>query len=133
MKQRRNTKQREMILDTVHKRKDHPSADDVYLDIRSENPSVSRGTVYRNLNILTDEGAVNHVKIPGADRFDYRLEPHYHLLCTECGKVIDVEIPYRAELDHALKEQTGYEIKQHSTLFEGICPDCRAKKERDTK
>lgn len=133
MKQRRNTKQKEMILDTVHKRKDHPSADDVYLDIRSQNPNISRGTVYRNLNLLSDTGEVSHVKIPGADRFDYRLDPHYHLFCTCCGAVTDVEIPYRTEFDHLLAEQTGYEIKHHITFFEGICPECRTKKEKDTQ
>ncbi|MDR1628748.1 MAG: transcriptional repressor [Oscillospiraceae bacterium] len=129
MKQRRNTKQRKTVLDTVITRKDHPSAEQVYEEVRRENPSISRGTVYRNLHLLVDENEVRQVKIPGVDRYDWRREPHYHVLCTVCGRVTDVPVAYRAELDRSLAEQTGYEIVGHRTVFEGVCPDCRNKKE----
>lgn len=128
MMQRRNTKQRKLVLDTVQTRMDHPSADDIYLDVRKEDSNISRGTVYRNLNLLAQSGEIRHIKIPGADRFDLRLEPHYHLLCTGCGKMMDVPIPYHIELDHSLQEETGYEMIQHRTVFEGICPQCKAQR-----
>lgn len=107
--------------------KNHPSAEQVYEDVRKENPQISRGTVYRNLHLLVEENEVRQVKIPGLDRYDWRHEPHYHVLCTVCGKVADVPIPYRAELDQSLAEQTGYAISLHRTVFEGICPECRNK------
>jgi len=128
MKHQRSTKQREAVLAAVKTHKNHPTADQIYLHVRGENPKISRGTVYRNLNLLVDNGEVRHVVMPGVDRFDWRIEPHYHLLCTQCGKVIDVPIPYRDELDKQLSEQTGYEIVRHLTVFEGLCPDCRRKK-----
>lgn len=128
MKSQRSTRQRKIVLDTVKARRDHPSADQVYLYARGEDPRISRGTVYRNLNLLAEKSEIRHVKIPGVDRFDWRTEPHYHLLCTQCGKVTDISVPYRAELDRLLAEETGYEINHHNMVFEGICPDCAGKK-----
>ncbi len=125
MKPQRNTKQRKMVFDTVQARRDHPCADEIYLHVRGQDPKISRGTVYRNLNLLSENAEIQHVRIPGLDRFDWRVEPHYHLLCLQCGKVCDVSLPYRTELDQSLAEETGYEIAQHSTVFEGLCPDCR--------
>ncbi len=124
----RNTKQRKMIVDAVQKADlDHPSADDIYLYVREKDFKISRGTVYRNLHQLADNGKVQHVRIPGVDRFDCRTDLHYHLLCTGCKKVSDVPIPYQTELDQTITQQTDYEIVQHLTVFEGLCPLCRKK------
>ncbi|MDD3347872.1 Fur family transcriptional regulator [Oscillibacter sp.] len=125
MKVQRNTRQRQLVLDAVRARRDHPTADQIYLDVRALDEKISRGTVYRNLNVLTALGEVLQVKVPTADRFDLRLELHYHLLCTGCGTVCDVALPYHSELDRELAETTGYEIERHRTVFEGLCPDCR--------
>ena len=130
MKGQRSTRQRTLVFRAVQERRDHPSADQIYLEVRERDPKISRGTVYRNLNLLAENGDVRHVRLPGVDRFDWRTEPHYHLLCTGCGKVCDVPVPYRAELDRALSEQTGYAIAFHRTTFEGLCPDCRREKEK---
>lgn len=124
MKTRRKSKQREMVLEAVRSRCDHPSANDIYLDVCSRSPRISRGTVYRNLNYLADAGEIRPVQAPGADRFDRRREPHYHLRCTGCGKVSDVSIPYRKEIDTTLSEESGYQNIQHAAMFEGVCPDC---------
>jgi Fur family ferric uptake transcriptional regulator len=124
--QRRNTAQRKLVLSAVRGRCDHPSADQIYLSVAAVDPRVSRGTVYRNLNVLCDEGEVLHVKLPdGPDRFDLRLEPHCHILCTRCGTVEDADIPYRPELDAEASESTGYQVSRHRTVFEGLCPRCR--------
>lgn len=124
MKGQRNSRQRELVSDAVMAHQDHPSADQIYLEVRAEEPRISRGTVYRNLNLLAENGEVQHVKMPGVDRFDWRVEPHYHLLCTGCGALIDVSLPYRAELDQAMARETGYRISGHRMTFEGLCPDC---------
>ena len=68
--QYRNTRQRKIVLEAVQEHHDHPSADQIYLEIRAKDPRISRGTVYRNLNILSEEGQITHVKVPGADRYD---------------------------------------------------------------
>jgi len=128
MKQRRNTKQRQLILDAVQARLDHPSADQIYLDVRAKDKKISRGTVYRNLDVLAQQGEVLHVKLPHIDRFEGQAERHYHFQCTECGAVSDVPLPYHEELDLQAAENTGYAIKGHRTVFEGQCQDCQQKK-----
>lgn len=121
----RNTKQRELVLKAVQARRDHPSADDIYLELRENSSDISRGTVYRNLNLLSDLGEVQQVEMPDKNRFDWREEPHYHLRCTKCGKLSDASLDYDASLDRALSETSGYLIARHSTIFEGLCPECR--------
>ena len=123
--QRKNTKQRGLVLDAVRARRDHPSADDISLDVQQKDPRISRGTVYRNLSVLVENGDIMHVKVPAADRFDLRLDKHYHLICTECGKVVDADIPYCEEYDRRVGEQTGFTVERHRTVFEGLCPECR--------
>lgn len=127
MKQRRDTRQRKIVLETVRAHSDHPSADQIYLEVRAIDSRISRGTVYRNLNCLSDEGEINRVKIPGADRYDCRIDIHYHLICTECNAVIDAPLKYLPELDQAVAETTGYTIHRHRTVFEGLCPKCEKK------
>ena len=128
MKQQRNTKQRQLVLDAVRARCDHPSADQIYLDVRAIDERISRGTVYRNLNILVRQGEVLQVKLPHTDRFEGQLEKHYHLICQGCGAVCDVPLPYHEELDEQVAVKTGYTIERHRTVFEGLCPDCLEKK-----
>ncbi|MEG2215294.1 MAG: transcriptional repressor [Oscillospiraceae bacterium] len=129
MKQRRNTQQRQLVLDAVRARYDHPSADTIYTDVVAIDPKISRGTVYRNLNVLDESGELLHVKVPdGPDRFDLRTEPHYHILCSACGAVADVALPYSAELDAVAAGSSGFHVTRHYTVFEGLCPDCQSKK-----
>lgn len=127
MKQQRNTKQRKTVLDAVRARHDHPSADQVYLNARQADEKISRGTVYRNLNLLAQDGEILQVKLPDINRFDCRTDLHYHLICTECGAVCDAMLPYHVELDTLLGAETGYAIDRHRTVFEGVCPACRKK------
>jgi len=121
---RRNTKQRALILEIVRSRCDHPTADEIYSDVRRQDPKISRGTVYRNLNFLAEIGEVNHIRVPAADRFDLRTDLHYHIMCTECGAVTDVPIPYSEENDKKAEESTGFKVNRHRGVFEGICPEC---------
>lgn len=122
---RRSTKQRRLVLEAVKKRCDHPSADDIYLDVRAVDSKIGRATVYSNLHILAGEGEIAYVRVPGADRYDTRTELHYHLFCLGCHAVRDVEVPYRTELDREVSAATGYMLSRHRTVFEGYCPECR--------
>lgn len=127
MKQKRNSRQRQMILDAVSKRHDHPTADEIYLDVRAKDEKISRGTVYRNLGVLIENREISNVKLPPADRYDCRIDYHYHLLCTECNKVFDAPHIYHREFDEKAAEDTGFLIKRHRVVFEGVCPECRKK------
>ena len=133
MSNKRNTRQRQLVLDAVLSRSDHPSADEIYMDVRERDEKISRGPVYRNLNILADEGEINHVKVPAADRYDLRLDRHYHMFCTGCGAVVDAPIPYREDSDRQAAEATGFEVQRHRTIFEGLCPKCQEKAKAKTK
>lgn len=125
--QRRNTRQRQMVLDAVCARCDHPTADDIYQDVHREDEHVSRGTVYRNLNLLEETGAITVVKVPGGKRFDRRLGYHPHITCRVCGAVFDAPVPYTAQADESVMDQTGFSDVSHRTVFEGVCPACRAR------
>lgn len=128
MKQQRDTKQRQLILDCVTEHHDHPTADDIYLDVRQRDSKISRGTVYRNLNVLSEDGSILHIKVPGADRFDSRKDNHYHIKCTECGRLIDISLPYEPQLDACAGAESGFLNISHQTFFEGVCPECNKKR-----
>lgn len=125
MKQQRNTRQRQLVLDAVRSRRDHPTADQIYQSVHAVDAHVSRGTVYRNLNLLCDKQEIFRVVMSDCDRFDLRTDPHYHMRCVVCGHVEDVDIPYNQEYDLALAQKTGYQILCHRLVVEGICPDCQ--------
>ena len=124
---RRNTKQRQLVLDAVRSRHDHPTADEIYLAVREADEHISRGTVYRNLNLLATEGEIQAVHVKGGDRFDLRCDRHAHVVCRECGKVMDAPLPYDDRLDEKLASDTGYVISSHMTTFLGLCPDCQSR------
>ena len=86
MAARKYSRQRESIKDFLATRKDHPTADMVYQNVRRQNPNISLGTVYRNLTLLAESGEINRLNMgDGVDHFDADTSPHYHLLCTKCG------------------------------------------------
>ncbi|MBQ5951267.1 MAG: transcriptional repressor [Lachnospiraceae bacterium] len=118
-----------MILDAVRGRCDHPTADDIYLELRARDPRISRGTVYRNLKRMAQTGEIGLVQTSPAERFDLRTDPHSHLRCCLCGRVWDAPVPYREEDDRMAEETTGFSVRGHSTVFEGVCADCRKAQE----
>ena len=130
MIKQRHSRQRQAVLDAVTARCDHPTADQIYLDVRAKDDRISRGTVYRNLALLSKSGQITHVKVPTADRFDARLDRHYHLLCTNCGRVFDAPVSYHPEYDAQVSEETGFQISRHRMIFEGLCPECGSNIER---
>lgn len=126
--QTRNTIQRQIVLRAVQERCDHPTAETLYEAVASEHPSISKATVYRNLNQLASQGMIRRVPIPNsADRFDFNVEQHYHVRCTVCGAVYDVQMPYLADLVDQVEDASGVEVQRYDILFEGVCADCRGK------
>lgn len=128
MKKQRYSKQRQMILDAVQQRHDHPKADQLFIDVHAADGKISRGTVYRNLNLLAENGEIHQVQGPDAERFDCRLDRHYHLVCTECGTMMDAPIEYEEKLDHMVAELTGCPVEGHTTVFNVLCQECQRKK-----
>lgn len=125
---RRNTIQKELVLKTVYELKRHLTADEVYEFIQKEHPTIGKGTVYRNLTILVQEGAVRKVEIPdGPDRFDFTLENHYHVRCVQCGNVYDVDMDEITDLKDKLHDTHGMKFLSYDIFFKGICQACREK------
>lgn len=123
----RNTVQRQIVLQTVQQMHNHPTADSVYEAIIQRHPSISKATVYRNLNQLVAEGVIQHVPIlHGADRFDFRTETHYHARCVQCGAVFDVQLPELPDLIRCAHAAPGMVIEQCCLFFEGHCAACQS-------
>ena len=123
---RRNTIQRTLVLETVNKLKCHATADEIYDSIVKEHPNISRGTVYRNLNYLSETGEIRRLEISGgADCFDHLCHKHYHARCIQCGHVFDVDMEYLPNLEKNIKDAHGFEIISHDIIFKGICPECK--------
>jgi len=127
--ERRNTIQKELVLNAVLEMHRHVTAEEVYNFIKNEHPTIGKGTVYRNLGILVDEGKVRKVEIPGgADCFDFMLKKHYHVKCIKCGSVFDVDMDEIKELESFIHDKQGFEFLDYDILFKAICRGCQNKK-----
>jgi len=120
------SRQREMIKDFLMTRKDHPTADVVYMNVRQSYPNISLGTVYRNLTLLSDLGEIQRLRVgDGTDHFDADTSPHYHFICNHCNAVIDLEMESIEDImDLAGRKFDGC-IQGHFTYFYGKCPTCK--------
>lgn len=126
--ERRNTIQKELVLQTVQGLKRHLTAEEVYEFIKKDHPTIGKGTVYRNLGILAEEGAIRKVEVPdGPDRFDFTLKNHYHVECIRCGEIFDVDMDEVIDLNERIHDTHGMQFLNYDIFFKGICPACRAK------
>lgn len=120
------SKQREEILEVLKKSYDHPTAEQVYLKVKANKSTSSKGTVYRNLNLLVENGLI--IKIPmqdGPDRYDYLRKKHNHIICKNCGKIFDFEYEFDLkQVKDTIKQQTKMESFLDTVIVFGICNDC---------
>ncbi|MCX5998260.1 MAG: transcriptional repressor [Chloroflexi bacterium] len=122
----RKTKQREAILRVLKGTTCHPTADWIYEQVRREIPSISLGTVYRNLKLMEQEGEIMDLETPGTvNRFDGNSMNHYHFRCQACGRVFDIDEPVDDGLDERVSRRTGFKVKYHRLEFAGICQECQ--------
>ena len=123
---KRNTIQCTLVLETVNKLQCHATAEEIYNAIIQEHPTISKGTVYRNLNRLAEMGQIRKMEIPGgADRFDHLCHDHCHVKCEKCGRVFDVDMEYITGLEKNIKDSHGFQFTGYDILFKGICPSCK--------
>lgn len=126
MKAQRFSKQRELVLRTVKANLIHPTALEVYGMTREVDPTISMGTVYRNLNLLAEQGKILRIKVPGgADRYDGIIEPHNHAVCTKCGMVMDYNFNFD-DLNSQL-EKSGFKCEELNITVRGTCKNCLSK------
>ena len=127
------SRQRESIKEFLMTRTDHPTADMVYENMKLIYPNISLGTVYRNLSLLSDLGEIKKLaSFGGADRFDGRIEPHCHFMCTDCGCVIDLETENMQDILKRAGEHFNGKITDCSARFFGVCEDCMKREKKLT-
>ena len=121
------SRQRESIKKYLASTTEHPTADMVYLHIKEEFPNISLGTVYRNLNLLSDIGEAIKITTPdGGDRFDGNVVPHNHFYCKGCRRVLDLKMDMAPlkELNASAQQTFDGLIESSSVLFFGKCQNC---------
>jgi len=122
---RRKTKQRMTILEVLKGVRIHPSADWIYDEVRKKLPHISKGTVYRNLNVLKEEGAILELNVDGVvGRYEIRQDNHYHFICEKCGRIFDLNEPVETGLNAKFAKKTGFKITHHQLEFRGLCNKC---------
>ena len=128
--QMRLTTQRQIILEELRKVTSHPTANEVYDMVRKRLPRIGLGTVYRNLELMAETGAILKLEVGGTQkRFDATTAPHYHIRCISCGKVDDIDIPVMTDIDKTAAEISQYQILGHHIEFSGVCSTCSSSKE----
>jgi len=123
---KRNTVQRQIILDAINNLASHPTAEEVYLYVVRTHPSISKATVYRNLAIAAENGEISDVGVfYGAMRFDHRKDDHFHFVCDECKKLFDVP---SFDLKAYLAPLNEVRINKIELTLRGLCKDCVSRK-----
>lgn len=128
MTSRRNTIQKDLVRNTVYESRRHVTANEVYEFVKEFCPTIGKGTVYRNLDILVEEGDLRKVEVPdGPNRFDLTLKNHYHVRCVNCGEISDVDMDEILGLLEKIHDTHGTDFLEYDILFKGICPKCQIK------
>ena len=124
--ERRNTKQRQLVLEVVRQHGGHISADEVYLKAREIDPSISRGTIYRNLKLLLENGWLRQVYHPSLGTLYERTGKghHHHFHCRLCNRVYDLP---GCALNEKEAAPAGFVVEDHECFLFGVCPACREK------
>ncbi len=122
----RYSRQRELILETLKNFENHPTAEQLYLRVKDQLPTLSLGTVYRNLNLLVELGQIRKVESTGSAsvRYDARKDEHCHLVCLSCNSIIDIDLDYFNSVDSKIKDEFNFTVKEHEVVLKGICSNC---------
>jgi len=122
------TMQRRAVFEAILGRRDHPTADQVFHAVHPRLPQLSRMTVYRILGTLVSLGLVSRTCHAGSSaRFDPELHQHHHLVCLNCGDIIDIEDARLDQLPRPDVGRHGFQIEDYHILFRGRCAGCRQK------
>lgn len=121
------TKYGEQILTIVMRKGEHPTAEQVFMEMKANNPKIAQGTVYNNLNALVDEGRIIRISEPGfPDRFDNTTR-HNHMVCIKCGRLADVKLQ---DFTEEIERNSGEKIISYDLRIRYICPECRNKTDK---
>ncbi len=124
---RRQTIQKQAVLDAVRQSTpSHPTAADIFAQVRPLLPTLSFGTVYRVLHGLVAEGEIAEIpQANGPAHYDADMQAHDHIICSECGAVGDVHLRPLFSVAECGQPQTDFEVQGYRLEFHGLCPACR--------
>jgi len=122
------TPQRLIVLKYLEEHPIHPTADKIFSDLKSNNPSLSKTTVYNSIDILQKRGLIQSISIsPSEQRYEFKHGMHHHFYCKKCGAIIDIDIEC-PNLDKMLN--CGHNVDEVHGYFKGICKKCLKKGDR---
>lgn len=123
---KRLTTQRQIILEELAKLKTNPTASEVFDMVRKRLPRIGLGTVYRNLELMAENDMIRKIEVGGTqNRYDAITKPHYHIRCSHCGKVDDIDVEINDDLVKGAAKSCLYQIQGHRIEFSGVCPNCQ--------
>lgn len=124
----RPSKQRDRILELLQSTGIHPTAQWVYDRMVKEFPNLSMGNVYRNINILVEQGLIKKIDFGSTfDRLDANISKHYHFVCESCSAITDLHMKYDPTLDEKINASTHFHVHRHKIQFFGTCEKCSIK------
>jgi Fur family peroxide stress response transcriptional regulator len=121
----RMTPQRMALVRLIASSEGHPSAAQLYARIKRQFPTMSMATVYKTLDLLKEWGQVLEIDLRDDSHYDgNRPQPHPHLICIKCNKIVDGEADFDPSVIRKLEWASGYKILRSQVSFYGLCPDC---------
>jgi Fur family ferric uptake transcriptional regulator len=124
----RRSEQRQQILDVFLKTERHLTAEDLYNIVKKKNPSIGYATIYRSLKLFSEAGLCRELQVDdGTTRYEhlYNHRHHDHLICTKCGKFVEIESPEIEALQDQLAKKNGFELIKHRLELYGLCSACK--------
>src|SRR5438067_10463987 len=131
----KRTAQRDLILDVFLRTEEHLSSEDLYRLVKQEDPSIGQTTVYRTLKLLSEAGLAREVRFgDGRTHYEhnYKHQHHDHMICSECGKIIEFYSPELEAIQDAMAAKYRFQLTEHLLRMIGICADCRRQKKQQT-
>ncbi len=126
----RRTGQRDLIMDIFLRTEEHLTSEDLYWLVQKDDPSVGHTTVYRTLKLLTEAGLAREVRFGDNKTYyehHYNHEHHDHMICTECGRVIEFFSQDIESMQDQMADKFGFRPTHHSLRLWGVCSDCQKK------
>ena len=126
----RRTGQRDLIMEIFLRTEEHLTSEDLYWLVQKDDPSVGHTTVYRTLKLLTEAGLAREVRFGDNKTYyehHYNHEHHDHMICTECGRVIEFFSQDIESMQDQMADKFGFRPTHHSLRLWGVCSDCQKK------
>ena len=121
----KHTRQRDVILDAFLDAKGHVTSEELYQIVRAMNPNIGYTTVYRTMKLLVDAGIAQERHFDdGVARYEIEHEHHDHLVCLECGKIVEFESPLIEATQEQIAAEHQFILKRHRHELYGYCAHC---------